>query len=79
MWEGSEIFCCSRGHEAPADPRDHHLRGHPGDGNTDGDSPLQESEGETLAGQGDGQLQRAGDLATAAWEQQGIRILYIYL
>ena len=76
---GSKTFLCSRGHQTPADPRHHHLRSHPCDGNTDGDSPLQESEGETLAGQGDGQLQRAGDLATAAWEQQGIRILYIYL
>ena len=53
---GSEIFFCCRGHQAPADPRHHHLRGHLGDGDTDGGPPLQESQGETLAGQGDGQL-----------------------
>ena len=63
---------CCRGHETPADPGDHHLRIHPGDGKSPGDSALQASPGETLAGQGDGQLQRPGDLAQSVQAgQQG--------
>ena len=56
MCEEVKYVSVCRGHQAPVDPRDHHLRGHPGDGNTDGGSPLQACEGEALAGQSDGQL-----------------------
>ena len=58
MFEEVKYFSVYRGHQAPADPRDHHLRGHPGDGDPDGGSPLPEGETQAVQGQGAGALVR---------------------